>query len=106
MTKKVLVAILLVCLCGSVPGASNMKQKSFTPESNEHETETQKEVNNLRKVDTYVGHITGVTNSKIAGANNTIISSESATNKVLNSITENNSIVKMVNDFTNNKEKK
>ena len=71
-----------------------------------YETETQKEVNNLRKVDTYVGHITGVTNSKIAGANNTIISSESATNKVLNSITENNSIVKMVNDFTNNKEKK
>lgn len=71
-----------------------------------YETETQKEVNNLRKVDTYVGHITGVTNSKIAGANNTTISSESATNKVLNSITENNSIVKMVNDFTNNKDKK
>ena len=48
MTKKVLVAILLVCLCGSVPGASNMKQKSFTPESNEHETETQKEEEEAR----------------------------------------------------------
>ncbi len=40
MTKKILVAVLLVCLCSSVPGASNMKQKSFTPESNEHEIKT------------------------------------------------------------------
>lgn len=43
MTKKILVAILLVCLCGSALGASNMKQKSFTPESNEHERKTQQE---------------------------------------------------------------
>jgi len=39
-----------------------------------HETETKKQMTNIRKVDTLVGRRTGLTNSRMQGANNTRVS--------------------------------
>ena len=36
-----------------------------------HETETEKEVSNMREIDELIKHQTGLTNSRMAGANNT-----------------------------------
>ncbi len=41
MRKRILGALLICCICGSFFCASNRSQKSFTPESNEHEIKAQ-----------------------------------------------------------------
>lgn len=41
MRKRILGAVLIACICGSFFSASNRSQKSFTPESNEHEIKVQ-----------------------------------------------------------------
>lgn len=53
-----------------------------------YETETKKEMTNLRKVDVFVQHRTGLSNSQIEGVNNTRINGQFASNELLNSITK------------------
>ncbi len=67
----------------------------------QYETDTKSQLFNLRKVDSYITRKTGVTNSKMSGANNTNVSGESVGNKILNSVTENNVVAKMIKDATN-----
>lgn len=51
-----------------------------------HEKETSKKMFNLRKVDNLIKRQTGLTNSKMSGANNTRVSGQSASEKVFNTI--------------------
>ena len=51
-----------------------------------HETETKKNIFNLRKVDTLVKRLKGLKNSKIQGANNTKVSGQSASEVVMDSL--------------------
>ena len=67
----------------------------------QYETDTKSQMSNLRKVDSYITRKTGVTNSKMSGVNNTNVSGESVGNKILNSVTENNVVAKMIKDATN-----
>lgn len=55
-----------------------------------HETETKKRMFNLRKIDNFIKHEKGLSNSKMAGANNTKISGQSMSETLLNSL--NNSL--------------
>ena len=48
-----------------------------------HETETKKNILNLRKVDNLLKHETGLSNSRIAGANNTRVSGQSISETVM-----------------------
>ena len=54
-----------------------------------YETETKKNIVNLRKVDNFIKQEKGLTNSKITGANNTRVSSQSISETMLNSFTNN-----------------
>lgn len=67
----------------------------------QYETDTKSQMSNLRKVDSYLSRRTGLANSKISGANNKNVSGESVSNKILNSVTENNVVAKMIKDATN-----
>ena len=53
-----------------------------------YETETKKKMTNLRKVDNLVARRTGLTNSRMQGANNTVINGKSSTltSKIINSV--------------------
>ena len=53
-----------------------------------YETETKKKMLNLRKVDNFVKHEKGLTNSKISGANNTRVSGQSLSETVINTFTD------------------
>ena len=53
-----------------------------------HETETKKNMFNLRKVDNLIKHEKGLTNSKISGANNTKVSGQSFSETMINTFTE------------------
>ncbi|MBR3255578.1 MAG: TFIIB-type zinc ribbon-containing protein [Clostridia bacterium] len=65
-----------------------------------HETETKKSIFNLRKVDTFIKKIKGVTNSKIKGINSNQVSGAAAQKGVINSLNNmtNNSIEKLKDD--------
>ena len=53
-----------------------------------HETETKKAIFNLRKVDNLIKREQGLTNSKIAGANNTRVSGKSFSESMIDSFTD------------------
>ena len=54
-----------------------------------HETETKKSIFNLKKSDKLIKHQTGLTNSKIIGANNKKVSGQSMSETMLNTLTNN-----------------
>lgn len=66
-----------------------------------YETETKTQMLNLRKKDDYVKRLTGLTNSRMNGANNTKVNGQDAASKLIDSITENNVVAKIINDTTN-----
>ena len=71
-----------------------------------YETETEREVTNLRQVDKYIKRRNGLSNSTISGANNTNVNGATAQNKLLKNIT--NSIPgasAIVDEFTKNDNK-
>ena len=51
-----------------------------------HETETKKNISNIRKVDKLIQHKRGLSNSKMSGANNNKVSGQSLSESVLNSL--------------------
>lgn len=62
-----------------------------------HETETKSNMSNLIKSDVYVTKRKGLKNSRMDGANNTVVNGQNAKRGFLDSITENNSIVNTIN---------
>lgn len=52
-----------------------------------HETETKKRMFNLRKIDNFIKHEKGLSNSRMIGANNTKVSGQSISETMLNSFT-------------------
>lgn len=63
-----------------------------------YESETKKEMSNVKAKDTLVEIRKGLTNSRIKGANNTTIRREGFTTKMLNEIVEQNSISSLINN--------
>lgn len=51
-----------------------------------HETETKKNMFNLRKVDTFIRHEKGLTNARMQGANNTKVSGQAFSQKIVSSL--------------------
>ena len=71
-----------------------------------YETETEREVTNLRQVDKYIKRRNGLSNSTMSGANNTNVNGATAQNKLLKTFT--NSIPgasAIMNEFTKNDNK-
>ena len=71
-----------------------------------YETETDREVTNLRQVDKYIKRRNGLSNSTMSGANNTNVNGATAQNKLLKTFT--NSIPgasTIMNEFTKNDNK-
>ena len=62
-----------------------------------HETETKSNMSNLIKSDVYITQRKGLKNSKMDGANNTVVNGQNAKRGFLDSFTENNSIVNTIN---------
>ena len=54
-----------------------------------HETETKKKIFNLRRIDNFIKHEKGLTNSRIAGANNTKVSGQGLSETMINTFTNN-----------------
>ena len=54
-----------------------------------HETETKKKIFNLKKIDNFIKHEKGLTNSRIAGANNTKVSGQGLSETMINTFTNN-----------------
>ena len=71
-----------------------------------YETETEKEVTNLREVDTYIKRRTGLSNYYMEGANNTNVEGATSQSKLLKRLTEAVPEVNMVKDFMGNSSKK
>ena len=61
-----------------------------------HELETKRTVSNVRSDDRLVKRRTGLTNSRIAGANNTSVGNEGIGNKMLNHLTSQNSVANLI----------
>lgn len=70
-----------------------------------YETDTKKEIRNLKTNDIYVTRKTGLTNSKMSGANNKRVTGESVGNTIMNNFVENNTFAKIVKDVVNNDKK-
>ena len=68
-----------------------------------HETETKSNMSNLIKSDVYVTKRKDLKNSRMDGANNTVVNGQNAKKGFLDSITENNSIVNTINKTINKK---
>ncbi|MDD4108181.1 MAG: hypothetical protein PHH93_05625 [Prolixibacteraceae bacterium] len=68
-----------------------------------YEKETKTQMANLRKADNLVQRRTGLTNSRIEGANNTSISGQSIGNKMLDSLVESNQIASFIINKGGNK---
>lgn len=64
----------------------------------EYESETKKEMSNVKAKDALVEIRKGLTNTRIKGANNTTIRREGFTTKMLNEIVEQNSISSLINN--------
>jgi len=60
-------------------------------------------MSNLIKSDVYVTKRKGLKNSRMDGANNTVVNGQNAKKGFLDSITENNSIVNTINKTINKK---
>ena len=71
-----------------------------------YETETEKEVTNLREVDTYIKRRTGLTNHYIDGANNTSVDGATSQSKLLKNIINVVPEAKIVKDFIDDSSKK
>lgn len=71
-----------------------------------YETETEKEVTNLRKVDTYIKRKNGLSNYYMEGANNTNVEGATSQSKLLKRLTDAVPEVNMVKDFMENSSKK
>lgn len=71
-----------------------------------YETETEKEVTNLREVDTYIKRRTGLSNYYMEGANNTNVEGATSQSKLLKRLTDAVPEVNMVKDFMGNFSKK
>ena len=71
-----------------------------------YETETKTNMSNLRKVDSFVTKRTGLTNSRINGANNTSLSNQSTTGKIFDSIAGNTLVNGFINDSNGDKDEK
>jgi len=67
-----------------------------------HELETKKKIDNLRKVDQLVKRRTGLTNSKIEGANNTRVSGEGFGAQMLNQLNEQIPVTNIINSINKN----
>lgn len=66
-----------------------------------HELETKKKIANLRRVDNFIKRKTGLTNSKMEGANNTSISGQGFGAQMLNQLTEQNPVANIINNNIN-----
>ena len=66
-----------------------------------HELETKRSIDNLRKVDVLVKRRTGLTNSRMQGANNTSVSEQEFGEQMLKQITEQNSVTNIINNNIN-----
>jgi len=64
-----------------------------------YEKETKTTISNLRNVDKFTNHKTGLTNVRMNGANNNAIKGQSIGNTLLNSVIEQNPIAGIVNDI-------
>ena len=71
-----------------------------------YETETKKEVTNLRTVDTYIRRKTGLSNYYMEGANNTNVNGATSQNKLLKKLSDAVPEVNMVKDLMQNSSKK
>ena len=71
-----------------------------------YEAETEKEVTNLREVDTYIKRRTGLSNYYMEGANNTNVEGATSQSKLLKRLTDAVPEVNMVKDFMGNSSKK
>ncbi len=71
-----------------------------------YETETEKEVTNLREVDTYIKRRTGLSNYYMESANNTNVEGATSQSKLLKRLTDAVPEVNMVKDFMGNSSKK
>ncbi len=67
-----------------------------------YETETKKEISNLRKVDKYIATKKGLTNSNMRSANNERVNGANADNKILDSFSTENLSKNIVNSITSN----
>ena len=67
-----------------------------------YELETKKKISNLRKVDNFIRKKTGLSNSKMSGANNMVVKGQSIKSNVFNSVTAQNLGENVVNTITNN----
>lgn len=64
-----------------------------------YEKETKTTISNLRNVDRLIKHQTGLTNSRMNGANNNSVSGQSIGSTLLNSVVDQNPIAGIVNDI-------
>ncbi len=71
-----------------------------------YETETKKEVTNLRTVDTYIRRKTGLSNYYMEGANNTNVNGATSQNKLLKKLSDAVPEVNMIKDLMQNSSKK
>lgn len=67
-----------------------------------YETETNKKITNLRKVDNFIQSKKGLTNSTMSGANNMRVNGQSTSSKILDSLSGQNLGNSIVNSVTNN----
>ena len=71
-----------------------------------YETETDREVTNLRQVDNYVKRVNGLSSSTMSGANNTNVQGATSQNKLLKSFTDSiPGASTIMNEFTKNDNK-
>jgi len=69
-----------------------------------HEIETKKNMQNVIKNDKYIKRRTGLTSSKINGANNMNISAKGLSSKVLDSFVQQNAVASLIKEGIDNKE--
>lgn len=63
-----------------------------------HELETKRNMSNVRKVDHLIKRRTGLTNSRMNGANNTSVSGQTFNGDILNQLAKQNSVVNLIKD--------
>ena len=81
-----------------------------------YETETKKEISNMKKVDIFLQSRTGLRNSMMEGANNTRLNGKLSNNNlaldkftqnnIVNSLTKNNQALNVIKDKIDNKDRK
>lgn len=64
-----------------------------------YEKETKTTISNLRNVDRLIKHQTGLSNSRMNGANNNVVSGQSLGSALLNSVVDQNPIAEIINDI-------